>query len=206
MLLCDIGNSAFSFYEDGETSHYLIADFDVDSIEKDVYYICVNPAVSQTLKEKAHWIDMGPMVQLEGSYETLGIDRQVAISTLKEGVIVDAGSAITVDVVKDGNYQGGFIYPGLRSMQKAFSEISHKLDYLLNFEVSLDKMATNSQDAISYGAIVPLIKEITRLAEDIPLIVTGGDAALLAYHLPQATLDSNWVFNAMIKILNASKG
>jgi type III pantothenate kinase len=207
MLLCDIGNSSFAFYEDGKVTSYLIDTFDINSVTQEVYYICVNPKVSKLLEAHELWHDLAPMIHLEGSYDTLGIDRQVAVLGLEgDGVIVDAGSAITVDVVEQGSYQGGFIYPGFLAMQQAFAQISSKLDYLLNFEVTLDKIATNSQDAISYGAIAPIIAEIRRISEDKTLIVTGGDGKIIAKHLKGAQLQPNWLFDAMTKIINARKG
>ncbi len=207
MLLCDIGNSSFAFYDQGRVTTHLVKDFDIDSVRSDVYYICVNPEVSEILKSHPLWHDLKPMIKLTGSYETLGVDRQVAVLGLEgDGVVVDAGSAITVDIVTDGSYQGGFIYPGFRAMQQAFAQISSKLDYLLNFEVTLDKIATNSQDAISYGAIAPIVTQIKQLSEDKRLILTGGDAPLLAKHLKNASLQPHWLFHAMGKIMNSHKG
>ena len=209
MLLCDIGNSSFSFYDDsdGSVKSYLVDEFDIDCVMQEVYYICVNPRVSELLKKHYLWHDIGVYVELDGAYDTLGIDRQVAVLGLEgDGVVVDAGSAITVDVVEKKRYQGGFIYPGFRAMQKAFSQISSKLDYLLNFEVTLDKMATNSQDAISYGSIAPIIAEIKRLSEGKQLVITGGDGAIIAKHLKGSQLRPNWIFDAMKKIINARKG
>lgn len=207
MLLCDVGNTSYAFYNEGEVKSFLIDEFDIDSITQEVYYICVNPNVSDLLQAHNLWHDMRPLITLQGAYDTLGIDRQVAVLGLEDdGVIVDAGSAITIDVVEKGLYQGGFIFPGFKAMQRAFAEISTKLDYLLNFEVTFDKMAKNSQDAISYGALIPLIQEIKRLSEDKALIITGGDGALLANHLEGSTLAPNWIFDAMKKIINASKG
>lgn len=207
MLLCDVGNSSFAFYKEAKVETFLIDDFDINSITQEVYYICVNPKISERLKAHPLWHDITPMINLEGSYDTLGIDRQVAVLGLKgDGVVVDAGSAITIDVVEEGLYKGGFIFPGFRAMQRAFAEISSKLDYLLNFEVTFDKIATNSQDAISYGALVPLIQEIKRLSKDKELVITGGDAALLVKYLENALYAPHWIFDAMLKIINASKG
>ena len=206
MLLCDIGNTSYAFYHQGEVTKYFIDDFDINSVTDEVYYICVNPKVTVLLEKNPLWIDIEPLIRLEGSYDTLGVDRKIAISALSDGVVVDAGSAITIDIIEKGLYQGGFIFPGFVAMQKAFAQISSKLDYLLNFEVTLDKIATNSQDAISYGAFVPIIQEIKRLSKDKQLIITGGDGAFLAQHIEGSLLQPHWLFDAMKKIINASKG
>ena len=206
MLLCDVGNTSYAFYKNGQSYKELVADFDITSVKEEVYYICVNPKVLPKLEKNPLWKDVSPMITLQGSYDSLGIDRKLAIPVLDSGVIVDAGSAITVDVIENGLYQGGFIFPGFVAMQNSFKQISSKLDYLLNFEVSLDKIAKNSQDAISYGAFKPLITEIKRLSTDKKLIITGGDGKFLAKHLEGSVYEPNWLFDAMKKIINASKG
>ncbi|PCI92632.1 hypothetical protein COB11_06900, partial [Candidatus Aerophobetes bacterium] len=35
-------------------------------------------------------------------YETMGIDRIIICESIQDGVIIDAGSAVTVDIVNNG--------------------------------------------------------------------------------------------------------
>ncbi len=54
--------------------------------------------------------------------ETLGVDRLVNCAYIwkyykKASIIIDAGTATTVDIVIDGNYIGGMITPGLLLMR-----------------------------------------------------------------------------------------
>lgn len=201
MQLCDVGNTSFAFYDDGIVTKVLKEDIDFEDIRDEIYYICVEPLISQRLKAFKNWHDISSLIFLKGDYKGLGIDRKVAASLLEDGVVVDAGSAITVDVMDKGNYQGGFIYPGFKALRQCFEQISPKLDFLLNFEVDLDKMAKNSQDAISYGSFAPILCEIKRLSEGKKLIVTGGDGAFLAQHLDHAVYEPNWLFKAMLEVI-----
>ncbi|MDT8339071.1 MAG: type III pantothenate kinase, partial [Sulfurimonas sp.] len=160
MLLCDIGNTTYHFFEQGHSYKKDAKLFDPSSIKKQVYYICVNKQVKELLEPLENWIDLSEYVDRKNYYDTMGIDRIMACEAIEEGVIVDAGSAVTVDVVKDGKFEGGFIYPGLRAMSKCYKNISDALGYSFNFELDLDKMPKNSRDAISYGYIKLLQSEV----------------------------------------------
>lgn len=201
MLLCDIGNSSFHFFNSDDNSEYkeLCSSFNPADIKEQVYYICVNPQVSKTLRELSNWINLEPFIDKTSYYETMGIDRVVACEALEEGIIIDAGSAITVDVVKDSVFQGGFIYPGALAMKETFTNISSALDYSFNFELDLDKMPKNSQDAISYGYLKTFYCEV--MSHKMQIVLTGGDAKKFAKIFPHATIDERLLFNGMIKIM-----
>ncbi len=206
MLLCDAGNSSLHFYKEGKSEKIYIENFDIGSIEEEVYYINVNPQLQPLFENAPLWHDISMLIELPGSYESLGIDRKAAAAFIADGVVIDAGSAITVDVMKCGRYEGGFIYPGFDAMRKAYAGISSKLDYLLNFELSLDKMAKNSQDAITFGVLGPLVHELQRICQGQKVIATGGDGEFFLRHLPDAEYNPHLLFHAMQKILATKKG
>lgn len=179
MLLCDIGNTSYHFYDTLHGADYKedAATFDPASVRTPVYYINVNSAVQPVLAVLENWTDLRPFVAWEKYYETMGIDRVMACEAVEEGVVVDAGSAITVDVVRNGRFEGGFICPGLSAMRRAYREISPRLERSFNFDMQLDKMPKNTQDAITYGALGLLAKEVCSYG--LPVFLTGGDAAAL---------------------------
>ncbi len=129
----------------------------------------------------------------------MGIDRIMACEAIEEGVIVDAGSAVTVDIVKNGKFDGGFIYPGLRAMSECYKNISNALSYSFNFELDLDKMPKNSRDAISYGYIKLLQSEVKSYKMEIYL--TGGDAFEFAKLFPASHVDEMLLFKGMKNIM-----
>jgi type III pantothenate kinase len=200
MLLCDIGNTSYYFYDGSSTQRYDIHDFVPEEITKQVCYINVNANVHQRLKELENWMDLGLHVRRDAYYETMGIDRIMACEAVEEGVVMDAGSAITVDVMQQGIYQGGFIYPGVKAMHNAYAALSSRLEYAFNFDIDLGKMPKNSQDAITYGFLATLKAAVMRF--DAPLILTGGDASLLAPHFPDAVIDELLLFKGMQKIID----
>ena len=199
MLLCDIGNSTYHFFDDQKSYKKDIKSFDPSSIRDEVFYICVNKSVKEMLKHLKNWVDISCYVDMKNYYETMGIDRIAACEALGNGIIVDAGSAVTVDVVKEGRFEGGFIYPGIRAMNKCYENISGALAYSFNFELDLDKMPKNSRDAISYGYLKLLQSEVISYGMDIYL--TGGDAAEFAKIFPASHIDETLLFKGMKNIM-----
>ena len=207
MVFCDIGNTRVHI-KAGSTIHtFGVANFDPSLYAQErVYYICVEPTLTLRLEPLTNWINVAPMITLEGAYETLGVDRKLAAWYLHDGIVVDAGSAITIDCMQSGCYQGGFIALGFDKSQKAYSALSSKLDYSINFGLSLATMPKNTQDAISYGIVVPLVSHINALAQGRRVVITGGDAPKLlpwiqnAHHLP------DFLFDAMEALMQQEKG
>lgn len=199
MLFCDVGNTSFTFFDGQKITKKLAKYFDPTNISQDVYYICVNPLIKNTLRELKNWIDLSSLIDMQKYYPTMGIDRIMACEAIENGIIIDAGSAITVDVVKNGIFEGGFIYVGTKAMQKAYKNISSQLDYSFNFEVNLDKMPKNTQDAISYGYLKTLYSEV--ISYNMNIILTGGDAMYLSKVFKNATVDELLIFKGMLKFI-----
>ncbi len=197
-LFCDVGNTNFSFSDGKKVS---VEHFDISSIEETVYYISVNHYWEKRLDMQENWINLRALIDFNKYYETMGIDRIMCCEAVDDAVVVDAGSAITVDLVKGGKHEGGYIYPGLTALQKCYRDISPRLEVSFNFEIDLARMPKNTEDAISYGAIAPLVSSIRLLSESIPVIITGGDAEKLLPLIPDAKVDHELVFKGMKKII-----
>ncbi len=199
MILCDIGNSTYHFLDGDKDYKKDVKLFDPSTTKEKIYYICVNPHVKEVLKQLKNWIDLSLYLDLENYYKTMGVDRIMACEAIKNGVIVDAGSAVTVDVVKNSKFEGGFIYLGVRAMSEAYKNISSALEYSFNFEVDLDKMPKNSRDAISYGYLKLLQSEVKSYKMDIYL--TGGDASSFAKIFSHSLVDEMLIFKGMKNIM-----
>ncbi len=200
MILCDIGNTTVDIYENGICRKVTLLEFNPGLLMGDVWYACVNTLVSKSVVLLPNWHNISTLIDWEKYYPTMGIDRILVCEAIGDGVIVDAGSAITVDVMSDGGYQGGFIALGLKSVQEAYSKLSPALDVSFNFEVELDKMAKNTSDAITIGFIAPLVEKIFALGS--PLYLCGGDAVLLSRFLPHAIVDNELIFKGMKMLID----
>ncbi|MEN4052305.1 type III pantothenate kinase [Sulfurimonas sp. NWX79] len=202
MLLCDIGNTSYHFLKGDKEFKKDVDTFDPSTIKERTYYISVNKAVSQKLHLLENWIDLSSFIDWEKYYETMGVDRIFAIEAVENGIIIDAGSAITVDVVHNGAFEGGFIYPGLKAIELAYKNISPVLETTINFELDMSCLPKNTHNAISYAYLKPLRDEV--LSHNLPIILTGGDASQLKKIFPEAKVETKLIFTSMQKII-ASK-
>jgi len=200
LILCDIGNTTYHFYDGEHEKRFGVLEFEPETIPHNVYYISVNTTCKDRLEFLDNWIDLSRVIDYRPYYETMGIDRVVTCNYIEHGVIIDVGSAITVDVKREGEFMGGFIYPGVKAMQEAYLSISTKLSFKLSFELDLGKMPKNSQDAISYGFLAPFIREVK--AYNLPIYITGGDGKQFVKFFDNAIYDELLIFKAMKKILD----
>ena len=193
-LLCDIGNSFAHFYDGNRAwrePHTSLLNYK----DKEVYYINVSQKLQPTLSRFDRWIDLEPYLHINSDYQGLGADRKALIAAIEDGVVVDAGSAITVDIVRKKKHMGGFIYPGLKAMQRAYENIS---PVLRGFDpIQLENLPQTTSQALFYGTIKPLILAIRELGG--PLFVTGGDGAFLSTYLPGSIYDPVLIFKGMEK-------
>jgi type III pantothenate kinase len=135
--------------------------------------------------------------------QRVGTDRllaAVAVNRLRApnrpAIVVDAGTAITVDLVSAaGAFEGGVILPGFRLAARALSEGTDLLPEVDDDPVSGPPpvVGKSTMAAIrsglfwgSVGAVGELVRRISDQLGAIPLVfVAGGDAERLAAYLPQ---------------------
>ncbi|MBQ0079956.1 MAG: type III pantothenate kinase [Alistipes sp.] len=151
------------------------------------------------------------------TYETLGMDRvamAVGASSLYEvrsAILVDMGTAMTIDILLDGCFMGGNISPGVEMRLKSLHEYTSmlpKVDAELQEDDSLP-WGTSTQDAILKGVMHGIASEIEGMrdklkavAGDIPVILAGGGAKLFVNRIKNAIFaDANIVCVGLNKIL-----
>lgn len=123
--------------------------------------------------------------------EKLGVDRWLALIAVRHAYrlpacIVDCGTAITVDLLDtDGRHLGGFISAGLTLMKKSLAGGTNALPFS---DTPYPLKAANFTEAAIYSgtllAAVGLIEQVLSKQMNTPVVIlTGGDAALIAPHL-----------------------
>jgi len=142
--------------------------------------------------------------------EKLGVDRWLSLIAAHhryrtDVLIVDCGTAITLDwLAADGQHQGGMIAPGLRLMKQALFGNTQALPF--SEETFPLQPATETQAAIYSGTLSAALGLIhhamIRQADTAQLILTGGDAELIAGHLPvNAVIDGDLVLHGLAMML-----
>lgn len=202
MLLCDIGNSSANFLNDNKFFSLNIEQFLEFRSEERVYYINVNEKVKEHLESRRGFINLESYFAFDTIYQGLGIDRIAACYTVDNGVVVDAGSAITVDVVSNSIHLGGFILPGIANYRKIYGQISPRLECEFNTQVSLDAFPQRTMDALSYGVFKGIYLMIKDTVQNKKLYFTGGDGKFLANFFDYAIYDKLLVFRGMKKVMD----
>jgi type III pantothenate kinase len=202
MILCDIGNSRMHFFDDGTIKHLSYEEGIAIYGKMQVFYICVSDrAQTMIIRSALSWVDLSKHRVLETAYRGLGIDREAACLGISDGIVIDAGSAITVDVMEKGVHRGGWIWPGIRAMLEAYKNVSPKLSFELDTHVALDRLPMETKDAISFGILASIKELIGRFSIGKDVVVTGGDAEIVAALLPGARVDETLVFKGMKQML-----
>ena len=202
MLLADIGNSRVHIY-DGKSVVHLSHEKAIELyIDKKILYITVKHQLKERLEGLENWTDVSDKMLLQNSYDTMGIDRRALCLSHKNGIFVSAGSAITVDVVEDGVYKGGFLLPGLQAYLKAYATISTALKTKLNSDISLDDLPLTTKDGISFGIIASIKMLVEKYQSDKKLYISGGDGKFLSSFFDSAIFDETLIFKGMNNALS----
>lgn len=129
-----------------------------------------------------------PIVNLYETPQTLGADRLAAavganaIYPSNNILVVDFGTAITIDVVSDkGEFLGGNISPGAATRFKALHEYTGLP--LLSLNENERHIGRNSKEAIENGVVNGIVYEIDGYIHDLgkkfdnlKIIFTGGES------------------------------
>lgn len=159
-------------------------------------------------------------------FHLLGDDRWMAMQgaashTKDPFIVIDFGTAVTVDAVLQGKHLGGFIVPGITSLREALAKDTADLHLVVepSKEVS-DKdfsdtlLAGNTESAILGGTLYMCASFINHLIADLnthlstqfKVFLTGGDAKQF-----QALIDvpTEWeedlVLQGMLRIVESVK-
>jgi type III pantothenate kinase len=194
MILCDIGNTHFHFNKDGRVYDEIICSIKNEKI----YFISVNDKkTKELLKKNPNSIDLTKYIKFNSSYVGLGIDRIMACKTISDGVVIDAGSAITIDIMSSNIHLGGYILPGLKAINDSYRQISEKLDYNFISQIDMKILPSNTNEAISYGGVGMILNMIKNIAKNQKLYFTGGDGVYLSKFFDNSIYIKDLVFRGM---------
>lgn len=207
MILCDIGNSTFHFLI-GENDFKIGVDENLDidifdNIAGEIYFISVNEIATEVFKAKfPNSIDLKCNFSLKTTYgTTLGIDRIVACKLFDDGIIVDFGSAITVDIMENERHLGGFILPGIDSLKMVYPQISIKLQFEFKTNIDFDRLPQSTDEAISFAILKMTIAPIVDIQKKYnkKLIITGESAKPFLSYFDNYEFKERLIFESMKK-------
>lgn len=132
------------------------------------------------------------------NFETLGIDRWLSILGAekllpnKNVIVMDAGTAITVDILtKNKAHIGGWITPGLKLLEETIIEKAPNV--FSSNEANYEPFGTSTPNALRSGCVNAAVGLIQRAIDlykidqkdttDPTVLLTGGDAELISNQL-----------------------
>ncbi len=122
-------------------------------------------------------------------------------------IIIDMGTAITVDVIKNGRYVSGYIYPGFATSLFALIGNASQLDNIQYQDLNSDNICVTSEAQINDGIIIGTVGAINNLVAQslshfdtkIDIYITGGYFNLLHEVLDNKKLDKILNFDYIYK-------
>lgn len=183
----------------GAPTPSIIAACSVSSARRDNIFTALDDAAPGRLYVARTVHDI-PIDIRYGTPETIGVDRLLAAlaayrRTGRECVVVDAGTAVTVDAVNhEGVFLGGYIFPGLSLLSGVLAgrtDLPPAEPALSCAGIGHSTITCLSHAATTgySGAVAELVRrarEEAGLAADV--ILTGGEGALLDACLPFETI------------------
>jgi len=134
------------------------------------------------------------------AYKSLGCDRWLALQMPRREeagpfVVVDSGTAITVDLVDgEGRHRGGWIMPGVHSARAGLFARAPGLNRPLPEADDVDRPARDTGRALARGGLMLAAGGVDRavraaerfIEQEVSLWLSGGNAVELASHLERA--------------------
>lgn len=144
---------------------------------------------------------------------TLGIDRWLAVLAVKQmqpagrpALVIDAGTAVTMDVLTpDGRHGGGYILPGLSLQLDALARHTQRVQVSAPRWRGIE-FGQDTPSCVSHGVLAAMVAMAnqavvtlkTETGQVPTLWLTGGDAGIVGPHLPQAVLNEHLVLQGMM--------
>ncbi|MCB4747724.1 MAG: type III pantothenate kinase [Sulfurovum sp.] len=201
IYLADIGNTHFHIYDGSKVVHLNHHDAIKQYQNKPLRYISVNSHIEEQISCIKGWENVSSLIQLPGEYATMGVDRKALCLSHNDGLFVDAGSAITIDVVEQGFYKGGCIFPGIKAILQCYGNISPILDVSFEEKLDLTRLPLTTKEQINYGIIAPIKILIEKYQQNKQIYIIGGDRKLLSHFIKDAVYDEALVFKGIMYAL-----
>ncbi|MFT5451559.1 MAG: type III pantothenate kinase [Enterobacterales bacterium] len=144
--------------------------------------------ISQPIRIASTSANFGPLINAYNQFEQLGVDRWLGMIAIwkkhQSGfILVDAGSALTLDIIDNsGKHLGGHIIPGLSMQTKLLIRDTDGIAVASNHKAQAYIPGHSTTEAVLNGCLTNLCSYIDNMyqrygdADSLPLFLTGGDA------------------------------
>ena len=233
-MFIDIGNSRVKIKKliEGETFIFdtnkydeILSFINVNYKDKTIYISSVVKELTDFLinnlkNKKYYFFSNSDITTLKHNAEGLGVDRLLAdigaVSIYDAAIlVVDCGSAITIEYINNDKYiEGGLIIPGIKlgiTSLHDYASLLPLVDYkkYLNILEKRSKIffSNNTEDAIFYGVVLPICTCIDDFYNEIndkklKIVISGGDGLLVQKYLKNKSYyEEDLVFKGIQSLL-----
>lgn len=124
-------------------------------------------------------------------------------------LVINSGTAITIDIVENGIFKGGVISPGIIMRFKALYKFTKKLPLIKKFnDTNISFPSKSTKNCIISGVIYGIANELNGYIDDFnnkhngKIILTGGDCFILEKYLKKPIFVERFLtINGLINIL-----
>lgn len=157
----------------------------------------INARVSETLShlgvpfEFVHVDSQHGLLKSEYEPSQLGVDRWLqmlgAVDKKKRQCVIGCGTALTIDLIDHSHHLGGYILPSIYLQREALLSGTKQIA-ISNGSFDSIHHGMTTQDAVHRGILLSIVGAIGQVSLQYPnfeLVMTGGDASLIAQHIHQ---------------------
>lgn len=142
---------------------------------------------------------------------TLGVDRWLAMLAMKarghdSAVVIDIGTACTIDILQDGHHLGGYILPGPALARESLIRNTDKIRFSTEPSPSVAPGSDTGACVVS-GAWLMMVASVKEVAVNFPkspIYLTGGGASALSSLGVEGSIASGLVFDGLHFWLNGT--
>lgn len=226
LFFIDAGNSFVKVAVSDGKSFKIVLKIETEKVKRGYFPLkgkvaviaSVVPSIDKVIKsnfEEVFSVSADLPLPLKLDYETpetLGADRIAAASGFlsygKTGMVVLAGTAVVVDIVKNSIFNGGAILPGVSLMAVALGKFTEQLP---DVECFLNKYPGKSTvESIMSGIGLAVAGAVERAVKfecmaEFPIVLTGGYANDLKQILRFGIVDEFLIFRGLLNIYRWNK-
>lgn len=178
----------------------------------------LNTRVSQTLSQldiPFEFVQVDathPLMCSDYDANQLGCDRWLqmlgAVDKKKRQCVIGCGTAVTIDLIDHAEHLGGYIFPNIYLQRESLFSGTKQIT-ISNGTFDSITQGTNTHDAVHRGillSIVGAVNEITNRHPNFELIMTGGDANMIAQHVNRPVrIREDLLLNGLARYFDYSK-
>lgn len=129
------------------------------------------------------------IMQSDYDDKQLGVDRwlqMLAVANVYDKVcVVGCGTALTIDIIEKNHHRGGYIFPSIYLQREALQSGTRQIS-IPDKEFASIYVGQSTTDAVHRGILLSIVGAVQYTMQthaDFQLVMTGGDAPIIAQHL-----------------------